>query len=328
MSLESPHPDASQPSDPAAERQPPLDAHLQRHLNGIGKKLELLQWSHFVTGNALAWSRLAPDRLHALPEYRRVAEVTALLRASRIEGIPFMRFGSDADGGYVMLDTLRPPGVRAGYSIGIGNEISWDLAVARRGIELVLYDHTVAGPPQPVPGARFVRQGICGTAAVPGRRTLAQMIADNGHEGRSDLVLKMDAEGAEWEVLAEARSDTLGQFAQIAIEFHRMAKVLHVPGYAEVVAAFSKLAVTHVPIHVHGNNTKLPVWIGDLVLPDVLEVSWVRRADYEGRIVPRTESFPTDDDRPNLAHRPDLFLGWTFTGDRADSPQRDAGRSA
>jgi hypothetical protein len=69
-------------------------------------------------------------------------------------------------------------------------------------------------------------------AAVPGRRTLAEMIADNGHEGRSDLVL-----------------------------------------------------------------------------PDVLEVSWVRRADYEGRSVPLTESFPTDDDQLNLAHRPDLFLG-------------------
>ena len=327
MSLESPHPDASQPSNRAAEQQPALDAHLQRQLNGFGKKLELLQWSYFVTGNAHAWSRLDPDRLHALPEYRRVREVTQLLKASRVEGIPFTRFGSEADGGYVMLDSLRPPEVMAGYSIGIGTEISWDLAVAKRGIELVLYDHTVAGPPQTVPGARFVRQGICGTAAAPGRRTLAEMIADNGHEGRSDLVLKMDAEGAEWEVLDEVRSDTLGQFAQIAIEFHRMAKVLHAQGHAEVVAAISKLAHTHVPVHAHGNNCRLPVWIGDLVLPDVLEVSWVRRADYEGRIVPRTESFPTDDDRPNLAHRPDLFLGWTFSFDRPGSPQRDAGPS-
>ena len=199
--------------------------------------------------------------------------------------------------------------------------------MAKRGIKLVLYDHTVAGPPQPVPGARFVRQGIRGAAVVPGRRTLAEMIADNGHERRRDLVLKMDAEGAEWQVLDEVSKETLGQFAQIVIEFHRMAKVLHVQGHAEVMAAISKLSHTHVPVHAHGNNCRLPVWIGDLVLPDVLEVSWVRRADYEGRIVPRTESFPTNDDRPNLAHRPDLFLGWTFSFDRPGSPQRDAGPS-
>lgn len=284
------------------------------HLNRILKRIEQVQWSHFVTGNSLAWSRLDADRLHALPEYRRVADVAGLLRTSRVEGVGFTRVGGDADGGYVMLDTLRPPVVTAGYSLGIGNEVSWDLAVAGRGIDLVLYDPTVDGPPQPVPRARFVRQGIGGAVAAPGRRTLAEMIADNGHEGRDDLVLKMDVEGAEWPVLAEVGSDTLGQFAQIAVEFHRMAKVLQPQGHAEVVAAFSKLAATHVPVHVHGNNTRLPVWIGDLVLPDVLEVSWVRRADFEGRFMPRTESFPTECDRPNLAERPDIFLGWTFTG--------------
>jgi len=327
MAKEDTRGEAAHPPNPAGGRESTLAPELQKHLNAIGQRLAWLQWSHVVTSNALAWSRLDPDTLHALPEYRRVAEVAALLRTSRVEGIPFARIGSEADGGYVMLDTLRPPEVTAGYSIGIGDDVSWDLAVAQRGVALVLYDHTVAGPPQPVPGARFVRQGIGGRAAAPGRRTLAGVIADNGHQGRSDLVLKMDAEGAEWDVLEEVHSDTLGQFAQIVIEFHRMEKALLARGHAEIVAAFSKIARTHVPVHVHGNNTRPPISIGDLALPSVLEVSWVRRADHEGRFAPRREPFPTDDDRPNVAQRPDLFLGWTFSSDRRTLPACDAGDS-
>lgn len=278
-----------------------------------------------VLGNALATARLDAAALARLPEYRRVADVTGMLRTWTVEGIDLVRVGGELDGGYVMLDTLRPPAVTAGYGFGVGHDVSWDVAVAARGIDLVLYDHTVRGLPQPVPRARFVRQGIRGVDAVPGCRTLAEVIADNGHRGRTDLVLKMDIEGAEWPVLGEVASATLSQFAQIAIEFHGMSRVLAPAGHAEIVAGLSKLAATHVPVHVHGNSYHLPLWIGDLVLPEVLEVTWVRRRDHEGRFVPRREPFPTDLDRPNLPDRPDISLGWTFS--HTDGPGNAAGRA-
>lgn len=269
---------------------------------------------HLLLGNAMAYGRLDPARLRSLPEYRRVADVSRALRTYRVEGVELVRLGGDADGAYLMLDSLRPPAVTAGYSFGVGNEVSWDVAVGERGIDLVLHDHTVNGPPQPVPRGRFVKQGVCGATRVPDCRTVAEVIAENGHLGRTDLVLKMDVENAEWAVLDEISADTLGQFAQIAIEFHRLLRVALPDGHAEVMRGLEKLAITHVPIHVHGNNVHLPLWIGDLILPDVIEVTYVRRADYEGRLVPRDEAFPTDLDRPNVATRPDVFLGWTFTG--------------
>ncbi len=276
-----------------------------------------------LLGNALATARADRSDLERLPDYRRVAEVTGLLQTWRVEGVDLVRVGGDLDGGYVMLDTLRPPTVTAGYGFGVGHDVSWDVAVADRGIDLVLYDHTVRGLPQPVPRARFVRQGIRGAEPVAGCRTLAEVVADNGHGGRRDLVLKMDIEGAEWPVLAEASSGTLEQFSQIAVEFHGLSRVLHPEGHASVVAGLAKLAVTHVPIHVHGNSYHLPLWIGDLVLPEVLEVTWARRSDHEGRFVPRGEPFPTELDRPNLPRRPDIYLGRTFS--RGPDPR--AGRT-
>ena len=269
---------------------------------------------HLLFGNALAYARLDPESVRRLPEYCRVAEVATLLRTFRVDGTHFVRLGGDADGAYVMLDSLRPPAVAAGYSFGVGGEVSWDVAVAKRGIDLVLLDHTVDGPPRPVPRGRFVKQGIRGARPVSGCVTLAEAIAADGHGGRTDLVLKLDVEGAEWAVLDEVSSGTLGQFVQIVIEFHGLHRVSQRDGHAQVARCLQKLLATHAPVHVHGNNAHLPMWIGDLVLPDVLEVTFARRADHAGRLVPRDESFPTDLDRPNIPHRPDIFLGWTFTG--------------
>jgi len=291
-----------------------LEERFDQQARRTNYETEMLHWGQYVTGNALAWARLPPDRLRSLPEYRRVADAISLLRIQAVEGRDFVRVGRDSDGGYVMLDALGPPEVTVAYSLGIGNDVSWDLAMAERGVDVRLYDHTIRGPAQPVPGGTFRREGVCGATAVPDCRTLGAILAANGHADRDDMILKMDVEGAEWDVLAEVSSDTLARFSQIVLEFHRMAKVLHPPGHAEVMAALEKLSATHVPVHVHGNNVRLPVWIGNLTFPDNLEISWVRRADHVGRFVPRRESLPGELDRPNLPHRLDHFLGWTFTG--------------
>lgn len=294
------------------------DALLRRHRDleaRVGRDAVLL-------GNALAYDRAHPDDVRGLPEYRRVAEVADLLRTFRVEGTGFVRLGGENDGGYVMLDSLEPPAVTVAYSFGVGHDVSWDAAVAARGVDVLLYDHTVRSLPAPVPRARFVRQGIRGAEPLAGCRTLAEILSDNGHSDRTDLVLKLDIEGAEWPVIAEAPERTLGQFAQIAIEFHGMSRAATPRGHAAIVAALSKLAATHVPVHVHGNSYHTPLWIGDLVLPDVLEVTWARSRDHEGRFVPRDEPFPTDLDRPTLPDRPDLFLGRTFTAPRGSGTGR------
>ena len=62
-----------------------------------------------LLGNALATARLDRASLERVSDYRRVAEVGGMLRTWAVEGIDLVRIGGDLDGGYVMLDTLRPP---------------------------------------------------------------------------------------------------------------------------------------------------------------------------------------------------------------------------
>lgn len=268
-------------------------------------------------GNAIQYASADRAEVEASVAYRRVGAIVRLLQTCRVDGIEMVRVGGERDGGYVMLDTLRPPAVTAAYSFGVGHDVSWDVAVAARGIDLFLYDHTVKRLPVPVPRATFFRTGIRGRKPVSGQKTVAEVLADNGHAGRRDLVLKMDIEGAEWPVLEEVSSETLESFAQIVIEYHGMGEALEPEGYGRLHAALEKLTRTHQPIHVHGNCYNVPVWIGGLVLPQVLEVSYVRRADHAGKFVPREEVFPTELDRSNLPHIPDLYLGRTFSSPAA-----------
>ena len=49
--------------------------------------------------------------------------------------------GNFGDGGYVLLDDLED--IKIAYSFGIRNEFSFDKALANKGINVYMYDHTI-----------------------------------------------------------------------------------------------------------------------------------------------------------------------------------------
>ena len=72
-------------------------------------------------------------------------------------------------------------------------------------------------------------------------------------------------------------------------------------------ALFGKFRMTHRCIHVHGNNFGGIAIVEGIGVPDVLELTLVRHADYVFN--PCYEVFPTYLDGPNNLALPDLFLG-------------------
>src|SRR5476651_2191886 len=74
-----------------------------------------------------------------------LVKLLRLLAPERAEGVAKIRVGGRHDGGYVMLDDFR--GIEGAYSLGIGPDVGWDLALAERGVPVWQYDPTVSGPP-------------------------------------------------------------------------------------------------------------------------------------------------------------------------------------
>ncbi len=215
-----------------------------------------------------------------------------------------IRVGSGNDGGYVMIDDFST--VTGAYSLGIGGDVSWDIEMARRSIPVFQYDHTVEGPPISHDLFHFAKIGI---AATDGGEfaSLPSLLRTNGHAGDKALILKMDIEGAEWEVLPALAKDDLRCFRQIVVELHGFLRIRDEAWRTRAQEALAKLGQHHVACHVHGNNWGEYGIVDGVPIPDVMEVTWCRR-DI-ARFQRSGQNFPTHFDRPCHPDRPDFMLG-------------------
>jgi hypothetical protein len=234
----------------------------------------------------------------------RVLSLLSLLKPLGVVGENRIRVGRDGDGGYVMIDDFRD--IDGAVSLGVGDDVSWDEQIANYGIEVWQFDPTVLGPPaahalfhfEPLRAA-----GQDGEGAICLETILRTRLA--GRDGMT--LLKIDIEGDEWAVFNATNEDVLARFKQIVCEFHGLDRLGEEEFAGQVRATLEKLSRTHFVYHVHGNNCGNFTNVGNVVVPETLEVSFGLRSAY--RTGPNTLRFPTELDRPNQTGRADLFLG-------------------
>ena len=126
--------------------------------------------------------------------------------------------------------------------------------------------------------------------------------------GNAALVLKIDIEGDEWPVFLTTSERTMAHFKQIVCEFHNLERLCEQEFGDRAYAVFAKLARTHFVHHVHGNNCANFANVGNVIVPESLEVSFGLRSAYNTQAC--LETFPTPLDCPNEPGRADLFLSY------------------
>jgi hypothetical protein len=259
--------------------------------------------------NALAGMSLPRDALEQSALYQQALRIGGMLTPMDVEGISLVRIGGDGDGGYVMLEPLDSPSSSLAYSFGVGSDVSWEMDIARRGIDVRVFDHTVARLPEEHPRCRFSRLGITGFSPGDGLDTLPAILQRDGNAERRDMLLKMDVEGHEWGVLQTLPIATLACFSQIAVEFHDVDGMLSRGLFARIENVLSKLVTTHQCVHVHANVYAPALILPGFVLPSSFECTFVNRYTYGDRLKPGTRGFPTALDRTCDPRVCDLFLG-------------------
>jgi hypothetical protein len=235
---------------------------------------------------------------------KAVRAILKMLQPAQSVDYKKVRVGKQFDGGYVMLDDFD--GIAAAYSIGISDEVSWDLGIAERGIEVFQYDHTIEEVPVQHYRFHWMKKGL-GARATHELETLPRILEMNGHNGRRDLLLKCDIEGSELDVLSSLPADYLIAFKQIVLEVHFLERLVEPDFAALVEKALSVLTAHHRVVHVHANNHRPYCIIGGVPLPSVLELTLARYEDV--RLVESQEIFPTPLDAPCYRDRADFCLG-------------------
>ena len=236
--------------------------------------------------------------------YRHIKGLRDLLKTKRPVGKKLIRTGRSTDGGYVMLDDLAS--CRVAYSFGISDDVSWDKSMAELGMDVYMYDHTIDGLPEENPHFHWHKTGLAGSydGSMTELETLPRLLEANGHVGERNMILKMDIEGAEWDVFAKLPQGFLGKFDQILLELHDM---ILPERYQEIVQALEKLNETHQLAHVHGNNCAPYLMAKGLVMPNALECLYVSKDKYQFK---KDETFYPDElDTRNDDRFPDIMMG-------------------
>jgi len=234
-----------------------------------------------------------------------LSSILGMLTPHDCVGVSKSRYGRLFDGGYVMADDFD--GVSAAYSLGISNDVSWDLDIANKGIKIFQFDHMINQLPAHHPLFVWERTGIAPNASEPGFKTLAEVVNANSPSIDRDLILKCDIEGHEWPVFATCGSDVLSRFRQIVIEVHALHALLN-DRHADLIRrAITNLSAHHHVIHVHANNYGSWAIMGGVPVPTVLELTLLRKD--RGVFQDSTTEFPTSLDMPNCVSRADFPLG-------------------
>jgi hypothetical protein len=217
-----------------------------------------------------------------------------------------IRIGRNCDGGYVACDDTYNTDIAV--SIGIGGDVSFDLQLASRGIVVHQFDHTVDAPPTHHPRFYFNKQKWTEVGQEQGVR-LGEINKTLGCASKRSL-LKFDVEGCEWDNLCALLPHDLFCYRQIICEVHGLSSLYEMAFFEKVKEATNRLLHSHIPIHAHVNNYGTLALIEGVVIPDVIEVSLLRRdlddfAAYSGPL-------PCPLDFPNCPDRPDYYFPYSY----------------
>jgi hypothetical protein len=221
---------------------------------------------------------------------------------------PLIRVGGDGDGGYLLPDDIE--GIDAVYSPGVAETATFESFFADRGVESYLIDASVTAPP--IHNDRFHFQRIwLAPETVEGLSiSLQDWLDDHTPKSRS-LLLQIDIEGAEYESLLNTPTGHLDQFRIIVIELHELHSIATRMGGRLISALLTKLNETHYVVHTHVNNCCAPLSVQGVLVPDVVELTFLRKDRTE--VTGAFATVPHPLDQANTAN-PDWQMSWAGSG--------------
>lgn len=83
-----------------------------------------------------------------------------LIATKKVLGKKIILYGEKRDGSYVLLDDLT--NIKIAYSFGISSNVHFDKALADKGIDIYMYDHTINSLPYENHKLYWKKIGICG----------------------------------------------------------------------------------------------------------------------------------------------------------------------
>ena len=194
-----------------------------------------------------------------------------LIYPKKVIGKNRILIGNKSDGCYVLLDDFKD--IKYAYSFGIEKKIQFDKALADRGIDVYMYDHTINNLPYNNSRFHWKKIGIAGKNKTNNKlKTLEELILMNGHSLEKNMILKIDVEHCEWDSLKDLPDNILTQFKYIIIEYHFNIELNEAQLYYNVI---KKLNKNHQVFYIRCHGRYRIVRFGNNIICQYLEVSYI-----------------------------------------------------
>ena len=230
--------------------------------------IKLLNISEYIT-------RIYPLAMDV--KFEKVSQVQLLemmnfIKVSQHENYRLARLGSTHDGGYLVIDDFSSRDVMV--SLGIGDNAEFEYEISDRIERVIAFDHTVDTMPESSNNIEFRKLGVK-AKSTDGFVTLSSIVSDI--PDKNDLLLKIDIEGWEWEVLNSISDAEVSRFRQIIGEFHGFNNEENVEIINQVLR---KILRNFIVVNTHANNWGQYNIIKKLAIPDVIEITFLRKDSY------------------------------------------------
>lgn len=236
--------------------------------------------------------------------------------------VDLIRIGGTGDGAYLIPDLLS--GVEACFSPGVSDVMTFETELAQRfGIPSYLCDASVeAKDLKLMDGLMHFEPLWLGSFTGGNTTTLDSWASRSSHGDGSSLLLQMDIEGAEFNTLLACSDELLSRFRIAVIEFHFLSSLASARFLQmKFMPVFHKLLRHFDVVHAHANNCCGSANLANWDVPQVIELTFLRKSDNQGPRKPPVIPHPLD--VVNVPELPPLLLSeaWRAGGGHSGSAQ-------
>jgi hypothetical protein len=216
-------------------------------------------------------------------------------------GFDLIRLGNDNDGGYLVPDDLS--NISRNYSAGVGDLTKFEEDLEEKySIPSSMVDFNDVDPKLLPKKSKFLKKKI-GISSYEENLSINDWLDNESGE----IILKMDIEGDEYLTLSSMSDKNLKKIRILVIEIHDLRHLRNYSFFKTFEKVLLKLNNFFYVCHLHINNVSKVKDIGGYSVPDMLEVTLIRKNRVKN-FTNQFASIPHKLDQKTVLKQKEIFL--------------------
>ena len=212
-----------------------------------------------------------------------------------------LRLGEENDGGYLIPNDFS--GIKKNYSAGVGELTKFEKDLEERfSIKSNMVDFNDIDPKIFPKKSNFLKKKI-GIISSEYEININDWLIDEDGE----IIFKMDIEGDEYSVLTSITDKNLNKIRILVIELHDLRNLRNNFFFKTFEKIISRLNNVFYVCHLHANNSSKIKNIGGFNVPDMLEITLIRRdriKNFSGEYA----EIPNKFDQKTVSNKGEIFI--------------------